>query len=548
MIYFNENGNPAENEDNDKVSLLCQWECMQPNSIQYPSSLGCECVDGYVSQETGEQVLSGDSDTCISSLESSFIHTTHTTITYTSTVVTEMIEPQLTQKAPGNDIKIDPLTDKFTITSMANENGSYFAKSGWSKYINKSDSDLDVDARINGRDAAFCGFSSKHDSDDKDRLFRFMTCEKSDGMYYPIRNSNPTEVTSRNNWDERAWVDCPQNSVVTRIVSEHSNWKEDRKWQFTCSEFSGLKTKSCDKWTDYWNGWKQDFNYDCDNDYVMTGIDSYHDNSHEDRKFKFKCCPWEYDGCLRIDDIPSTHATPGMIKYNKGLINNGGVHYPVTSVATFVCPYNPMQAYLDSTTCQDSGSWDKDPVKECGEWVQETFQETGFRLLPSSFDECPASMYLSEEDCIRAGLALGGTLRGDKLIIGWWSNKPFGCSFFEIGENHDLAIAYNAYPGKNDGISEPVCSKGSFTLLPKSFKGGCPSSMNISKEDCAAAALSAGGNLRHGKLVEVSWDHAPYGCFITADKKQAHYNSNGVNDGNYESLCHELLVSEIFMI
>ena len=158
-------------------------------------------------------------------------------------------------------------------------------------------------------------------------------------------------------------------------------------------------------------------------------------------------------------------------------------------------------------------------------------------------------MYLSKEDCIRAGLALGGILRSGKLSEGSWDFVPFGCS---LATKSDHAILYNVKHGKNNGRFESVCSKGSFTLLPKSFEGGCPSSMNISKEDCAAAALSAGGKLRHGKLVEGSWGHTPYGCFIRAvnNEEFACYNSkeDGINSGNYESLCHELLVSEIFMI
>ena len=68
LIYFNTNANPTHNQDSESISLLCRWECTQPFSTQHPESLGCQCIDGYVSQETGEQVLRNDDDMCTVSI------------------------------------------------------------------------------------------------------------------------------------------------------------------------------------------------------------------------------------------------------------------------------------------------------------------------------------------------------------------------------------------------------------------------------------------------------------------------------------------------
>ena len=238
------------------------------------------------------------------------------------------------------------------------------------------------------------------------------------------------------------------------------------------------------------------------------------------------------DFCPTIN-IPATHATVGDIKYDNQLSINGW--FPAGTKATFQCPYNPLWRYSNETICQRLTGWDKDPKNECEPKV-----DRGFRLLPQSYDTCPSFMFLSKDNCKAAGLAVGAILQDGKVSEGSWSGVPFGCS---INVNGGY-IHYNSYRGENDGNYQPVCSKGSFTLLPKSFKGGCPLSMGLSKEGCAAAGLSAGGKLRDGNLVEGSWGHTPFGCFILPEDSAIHYNSNdnGVNDGRFESLCHELSV------
>eukprot|EP00559_Dactyliosolen_fragilissimus_P002088 CAMPEP_0184871508 /NCGR_PEP_ID=MMETSP0580-20130426/40756_1 /TAXON_ID=1118495 /ORGANISM="Dactyliosolen fragilissimus" /LENGTH=2372 /DNA_ID=CAMNT_0027374173 /DNA_START=995 /DNA_END=8116 /DNA_ORIENTATION=+ len=158
---------------------------------------------------------------------------------------------------------------------------------------------------------------------------------------------------------------------------------------------------------------------------------------------------------------------------------------------------------------------------------------------------CPSFIFLSKENYKAAGLAVGGLLLDGKVKEGSWNRAPFGCS---INVKNGWDIIYNSFHGENNGDYQPVCSKGSFTLLPKSFIGGCPSSMNVSKEDCAAAGLSAGGKLPYGKNFEVTWDYAPFGCFISSVNSIVHYNSDntGVNNGYDKSVCHELPFVKIY--
>lgn len=45
-----------------------------------------------------------------------------------------------------------------------------------------------------------------------------------------------------------------------------------------------------DDFTEYANAFDQFFSFQCVNRGFITDIQSYHDNGHEDRRFKFHCC------------------------------------------------------------------------------------------------------------------------------------------------------------------------------------------------------------------------------------------------------------------
>ena len=41
---------------------------------------------------------------------------------------------------------------------------------------------------------------------------------------------------------------------------------------------------------EYVNNWDEVIAFQCPQNGYITGIDSYHDNGPEDRRFKFRCC------------------------------------------------------------------------------------------------------------------------------------------------------------------------------------------------------------------------------------------------------------------
>lgn len=161
-------------------------------------------------------------------------------------------------------------------------------KRGWSGYQNSFDKNMRAEfEQSNGQRSAICGMNSYHDSHHEDRRTRFKWCD-------PVTpTSTPTVWTSSwSAYDEASKVDCPRDSFLSVIESQHDSHREDRRFRYTCSRFQGYSyaSNTC-QWTpNYQNQFDGGLSFECPDQYVMTGIESHHDSRHEDRRFKFKCC------------------------------------------------------------------------------------------------------------------------------------------------------------------------------------------------------------------------------------------------------------------
>lgn len=87
--------------------------------------------------------------------------------------------------------------------------------------------------------------------------------------------------------DNRVIFQCPKGEHISRIKSQHQNYYEDRQWDFECTK--GYVGGEC-KWQDYANNFDKDLDWQCPDNGLVTGFDSYHSNHHEDRRWKFRCC------------------------------------------------------------------------------------------------------------------------------------------------------------------------------------------------------------------------------------------------------------------
>ncbi|XP_069823590.1 hemagglutinin/amebocyte aggregation factor-like [Dendropsophus ebraccatus] len=131
-----------------------------------------------------------------------------------------------------------------------------------------------------------------------------------------------------NNYDQPFQFSCQNHQSILLISSKHDNRHEDRVWDFTCKDtFNGHG--NC-YWSDYVNDFDLPFDYTCPFGSVLSGVNSYHDNRREDRRFKFYCCSgnvainrhcqWsgymnDFDGLLTWV-TPSDHYLAGISSYH----------------------------------------------------------------------------------------------------------------------------------------------------------------------------------------------------------------------------------------
>merc|ERR1712121_153850 len=94
----------------------------------------------------------------------------------------------------------------------------------------------------------------------------------------------------QNNWDARHYMYCRNGQHIRRLRSYHDNHREDRRWQADCGDIANVKADQSCVWSGYVNGWDEMLTYACPSGRVLTGMDSYHDNGREDRRFRFRCC------------------------------------------------------------------------------------------------------------------------------------------------------------------------------------------------------------------------------------------------------------------
>lgn len=132
--------------------------------------------------------------------------------------------------------------------------------------------------------------SSQHDNQYEDRVWDFACRDLPIAGLEIIGLCDWTEFV--NDWDQPARFECPREGFIAGIESEHHNYVEDRRFKYKCCEAKGTVTHSCFL-TDWENDWEELLNYTVPVGKVMKGMHSEHDNSKEDRRFKFKICDLE---------------------------------------------------------------------------------------------------------------------------------------------------------------------------------------------------------------------------------------------------------------
>jgi len=109
----------------------------------------------------------------------------------------------------------------------------------------------------------------------------------SDNSYNTENDLRAQISCEENDWDKPQYCRCPPGQRISTFKSKHDNGKEDRKWSLACSEVEGL-----DEGTDVYESSESNWDsfhswYGMQSDSFLVGMESYHSNKKEDRKYTF---------------------------------------------------------------------------------------------------------------------------------------------------------------------------------------------------------------------------------------------------------------------
>uniref|UniRef100_A0A4W5RW22 Hemagglutinin/amebocyte aggregation factor-like n=1 Tax=Hucho hucho TaxID=62062 RepID=A0A4W5RW22_9TELE len=125
--------------------------------------------------------------------------------------------------------------------------------------------------------------TSQHDNIYEDRSWGF-EC-KDTFVYEPECHWSPYV----NDFDQEFTFECPKNYVLTGMNSYHSNPHEDRRWKFYCCRVNSYCNQDC-QWTPYVNYFDEVISWQVPSLNYLVGAGSYHSNPHEDRRWRYRYC------------------------------------------------------------------------------------------------------------------------------------------------------------------------------------------------------------------------------------------------------------------
>lgn len=111
------------------------------------------------------------------------------------------------------------------------------------------------------------------------------------------------KIKFQNGYDGRLNVNCHESSGMYKINSEYSRGARDRVWRWECRNI-GYGYPHCWK-TSYVNDFDKPMFFMCGKNQYIAGVDSYHSNAHEDRRWRFTCCylPFYSTKSCRLTDF-----------------------------------------------------------------------------------------------------------------------------------------------------------------------------------------------------------------------------------------------------
>jgi len=139
------------------------------------------------------------------------------------------------------------------------------------------------------RDQWWYGMESMYSTRRDDRVFK-MRC----GGRKDARQGNVEWHGWANDWDDEMIFNCPPNEAIAGMASTHDDRTEDRKFKFLCTKVDSPYEITTGSWSEWVNEWQQWAGYpgrgcSIQAGNVITGVYSEHSNKKEDRKWQFQC-------------------------------------------------------------------------------------------------------------------------------------------------------------------------------------------------------------------------------------------------------------------
>jgi len=132
---------------------------------------------------------------------------------------------------------------------------------------------------------AYAGMYGVHHNGYEDRLFK---------VYHKRIGTTQIGGTGSgwtgwvNNMDAQFTYSCPNNMAIVGMQSYHHNGYEDRRWRIRCARFHGITIRKLG-WPGWQTQWDRPFALHCPGNQVLVGWSGVHNNGYEDRLFRIQC-------------------------------------------------------------------------------------------------------------------------------------------------------------------------------------------------------------------------------------------------------------------
>ena len=123
-------------------------------------------------------------------------------------------------------------------------------------------------------------------------LILFTFTKEGLGWWWNNDGPDDDDTCLQNCYDGYLHHECSATQAIYGVQSYHNNYREDRIWNWKCRAASKPFTHCY--WTGYENSYDDFMMFRCATNYVLRGVDSRHNNHHEDRRWKFQCCRATY--------------------------------------------------------------------------------------------------------------------------------------------------------------------------------------------------------------------------------------------------------------